>query len=136
MGLREMTQPLRTFATLADDQGSIPSIYMIAHVELLTSFKRSSVLFWPLQTPGRHMVYIVLHSQNIHTLNNINKSKFKNDKGFGLWAWVMLSVGPQELSLRGGRTPGVWNRVTAGEGAGNGCVSTVPSGLRALTLCI
>lgn len=56
----------------------------------------------------------------------------------GLWIMGVgdAECGSQQLSLRGGRTPGVWNRVAAGEGAGHGCVSTVPSGLRALTSCI
>ena len=87
LGLREMIQPLKTLVTLVEERGSIPSIHIMAHVQLLTSFRRSHALFWPLQTRGMHMVHIVTCSQDIHTLNNMNKSDFKKvwalDHGHG-----------------------------------------------------
>lgn len=45
--------------------------------------------------------------------------------GFGFWAWAMLGVDPNNSFRAGGGHQGPWDRVTAGEGARHGCVSTM-----------
>lgn len=49
----EVAQKLRAQATFAEDLGSVPRSYMVAHNCL-----QSDVIFWLPQTPGIHVVCI------------------------------------------------------------------------------
>ena len=51
-------------AALAEDPGSIPSFVWWLTTICKSSFRESDVLFWPLKTPGTHVVRV---RENSHT---------------------------------------------------------------------
>lgn len=83
----EVTQRLGTLAGLSgSDLGSLPSTHGAPHSVCMFSSRRSDVLFWPLQEPGTHMVYIYKCRINTHA------HKIKLIKIFLLSVWEIEAL--------------------------------------------